>query len=187
MKRIVLALFLGGTIACSGDRAASTPSGPSVPQGGLGIRGRASPFTAVGSGEWARGTSAAPGTAVVMGSIDKEAIRKTILDHAPEVRDCYEERLAADPRLEGKITVKWVVGPDGRASSPQVDGAQTTLASEDVARCVMERIVTWQFPRPVGGGIAVIAYPWVLRSAAGSPVSRGRGSLTESNRECELE
>jgi hypothetical protein len=30
---------------------------------------------------------------------------------------------------------------------------------------MMDRIVTWQFPKPKGGGYAVVTYPWILRSA----------------------
>jgi hypothetical protein len=29
----------------------------------------------------------------------------------------------------------------------------------------MSRIVTWDFPKPKGGGIAIVTYPWILRSS----------------------
>jgi hypothetical protein len=32
---------------------------------------------------------------------------------------------------------------------------------------MMSRITSWQFPKPKGGGIAVITYPWILRSSGG--------------------
>jgi hypothetical protein len=31
--------------------------------------------------------------------------------------------------------------------------------------CMRSRIQSWQFPKPKGGGIAVITYPWILRSS----------------------
>jgi hypothetical protein len=30
---------------------------------------------------------------------------------------------------------------------------------------MMDRIQSWQFPKPKGGGVAVITYPWILRSS----------------------
>jgi hypothetical protein len=32
---------------------------------------------------------------------------------------------------------------------------------------MMARIQSWEFPKPKGGGMAVITYPWILRSAGG--------------------
>ncbi|MGC3998109.1 MAG: AgmX/PglI C-terminal domain-containing protein [Anaeromyxobacter sp.] len=88
-----------------------------------------------------------------------------IQDHAAQIRYCYENQLALNPRLQGKVSIKWVINADGSASSPQVDGSATTLEDAKVHECMMSRIVSWQFPKPKGGGIAVITYPWILRSS----------------------
>jgi hypothetical protein len=30
---------------------------------------------------------------------------------------------------------------------------------------MLSRIQSWAFPKPKGGGFAIITYPWILRSA----------------------
>jgi hypothetical protein len=32
---------------------------------------------------------------------------------------------------------------------------------------MLARIQSWQFPKPKGGGVAVITYPWILRTPGG--------------------
>ena len=108
------------------------------------------------------------GNATVMGSIDKELIRKVIQDHAAQIRYCYEQQLAINPRLQGKVSIKWIIQADGSATNPQVDESATTLDDGKVHECMMSRITSWQFPKPKGGGIAVITYPWILRASGNS-------------------
>ncbi len=103
----------------------------------------------------------------VRGSVDKELIRKVIQDHAAQIRYCYEQQLAINPRLQGKVTITWTIEGDGSATNPKVDGSATTLADSRVRECMMSRITSWTFPRPMGGGVAIITYPWILRSSGG--------------------
>ena len=105
------------------------------------------------------------GDAVVMGSIDKELIRKVIQEHASQIRYCFEQQLALNPRLQGKVAIKWIIQADGTATNPQVEASATTLENAQVHECMMSRITSWQFPKPKGGGIAVINYPWILRAS----------------------
>ena len=35
----------------------------------------------------------------------------------------------------------------------------------NVGECIMSRIKTWEFPKPKGGGMAIVTYPWILRSS----------------------
>jgi hypothetical protein len=99
-----------------------------------------------------------------MGSVDRELIRRVIQEHAAQIRYCYEQQLALNPKLQGKVAITWVIQADGSATSAKVDGA-TTLQDDKIHRCMMERITSWQFPKPKGGGVAVITYPWILRSS----------------------
>jgi hypothetical protein len=112
-----------------------------------------------------RNISVATGPSTVMGSIDKELIRKVIQDHASQIRYCYEQELALNPRLQGKVAIKWVIHAEGTASDAQVEPGATTLDNDRVQQCMMSRITSWQFPKPKGGGVAVITYPWIFRSS----------------------
>jgi len=102
----------------------------------------------------------------ILGAIDPELIRKVIRENASQVRYCYEQELTLNPKLEGKVAIRWQIGPDGMASNCMVH-SDTTLMSEKVQQCIMSRIVTWQFPKPKGGGIAIVTYPWILRTSGG--------------------
>jgi hypothetical protein len=163
---------LGG-LGIRGSGKGGGGSGETIGIGAVGTKGRGGGYAGYGTGvgglgkKGDRDVNVATGTAVVMGSIDKELIRKVIQDHAAQIRYCYEQQLAINPKLQGKVSIKWIINGDGSATSPQVDGPATTLEDGKVHDCMMSRITSWQFPKPKGGGIAVITYPWILRSSGG--------------------
>jgi hypothetical protein len=165
--------FGAGGLGIRGSGSGGGGAGETIGIGGVGTKGRGGGLGSYGTGvgglgkKGDRDVSIATGTAQVMGSIDKELVRKVIQDHAAQIRYCYEQQLAINPRLAGKVSIKWVINGDGSASSPQVDGGATTLEDAKVHDCMMSRITSWQFPKPKGGGIAVITYPWILRSSGG--------------------
>jgi FHA domain len=166
---------LGG-LGIRGSGSGGGGQGETIGIGAVGTKGRGGGLGSYGTGvgglgkKGDRDVNISTGTAVVMGSVDKELIRKVIQDHAAQIRYCYEQQLAVNPRLQGKVSVKWVINGDGSASNAQIDGSGTTLDDGKVHDCMMARITSWQFPKPKGGGIAVITYPWILRSAgAGAP------------------
>lgn len=100
------------------------------------------------------------------GAIEKGALQKVIQSHQGEIVKCYEERLSHDPRLAGKVTMRWVVQANGGVGEVKVADA-TTLEDHALHECMKARIATWRFPRPAGGGTAVVTFPWVFRSRGG--------------------
>ncbi len=161
---------LGG-LGIRGSGTGGGGQGETIGIGAVGTKGRGGGLGSYGTGvgglgkKGDRDVNVATGPATVMGSIDKELIRKVIQDHAAQIRYCYETQLAINPRLQGKVSVKWIINGDGSASSPQIDHSATTLEDAKVHECMMSRITSWAFPKPKGGGIAVITYPWILRSS----------------------
>lgn len=105
-------------------------------------------------------TTKAPGPPVAM---DKARIREAIRSHAAEIRACYERELVLDPKLEGKVTLRWIIREDGSATHASIDTAGTTLPNGRVPECMISHLRAWRFASPAGGGMAVITYPWVLR------------------------
>ena len=98
---------------------------------------------------------------------DPELIRKVIRDHADQVRYCYEQQLTLNPKLGGKIAIKWQINADGHASATIFD-SNVPVDSDgmrNVGECIMSRIKSWEFPKPKGGGMAIVTYPWILRSS----------------------
>ncbi|HEX9307064.1 MAG TPA: adventurous gliding motility protein GltG [Anaeromyxobacter sp.] len=161
---------LGG-LGIRGSGSGGGGQGETIGIGAVGTKGRGGGLGSYGTGvgglgnKGDRDVNISTGTAVVMGSVDKELIRKVIQDHAAQIRYCYEQQLAVNPRLQGKVAIKWVINGDGSASNAQIDHSGTTLEDAKVHECMAARITSWAFPKPKGGGIAVITYPWILRSS----------------------
>jgi FHA domain-containing protein len=160
-----------GGLGVRGTGTGGGGAGETVGIGGIGTKGRGGGLGGYGQGvgglgrKTDRDVAITAGNATVIGSIDKELIRAVIKEHAQQIRFCYEEQLAVNPKLAGKVVIRWTIDADGNASNASVDGSGTSLSDDKVHQCMMARIVSWQFPKPKGGGIAVITYPWILRAA----------------------
>ncbi len=98
--------------------------------------------------------------AQVKGSLDKDIIRRIVRAHINEVRYCYNQGLARDPNLKGRVAVQFTIGPTGKV--PVAVVAQSSLKDKNVANCVAKAVKRWKFPKPPGGGNAVVTYPFVL-------------------------
>jgi len=139
---------------------------------GIGGGGSAAGLGSVGSvGSGASGYGSSSGTfgarrsvgrvatpkVTVMGSLDRSFIQKTIRRHLNAIRYCYQRALPKNPTLEGKLSVKLVIGEDGSVQSATV--ATSTLDDESVEQCVVRRFRRMVFPAPAGDGTIVVTYP----------------------------
>ena len=106
-----------------------------------------------------------PGKTTVVGSLSREEIERVIKRHENEILFCYKSELNKDPNLYGKVAVNFTIDGAGAISDAQV--AQTTMNNSNVEQCMLSRIRRWKFPEPKGGGVVVVTYPWILRSAEG--------------------
>jgi outer membrane biosynthesis protein TonB len=95
----------------------------------------------------------------IAGSLSKEVIRRTIGRHVNEVRFCYEQRLNARPDLQGRVSVKFIIGPSGVVRAAVV--AESDLADATTEQCIASAVQRWTFPAP-NGGLVVVNYPFVL-------------------------
>jgi hypothetical protein len=96
----------------------------------------------------------------VTGEIDPELIRKVVHDHRAQIRACYELELNQKPKLAGKVTSAWTIDSNGVVTESHV--AESTLGDKNVERCVTNRIKTWRFPLPKGGGEVFVTYPFLF-------------------------
>lgn len=102
-----------------------------------------------------------PSEVTIVG-MDKELIRQVIHQHRNEVRYCYELELTRNPNLQGKTSVKFVINGSGGVSTSQV--VESTVKSSALETCVAGKVRLWQFPKPPGGGQAIVTYPFVFRA-----------------------
>lgn len=120
------------------------------------------PETEALGGLGAKALRVTPGAALPPGSLDKAVIQKIIRDANKRIRYCYEKQLLKQPTLEGKVTISFLIGPDGKviSATPQPPGLEPTLDS-----CVAGVIATLTFPPPSGGGKVTVKYPFHFRPA----------------------
>jgi TonB family protein len=83
-----------------------------------------------------------------------------------QVRACHERAFkdaAGSP--SGKVELSFTLGEEGRALD--VTTRVNSTGSEQLARCLEQRVAEWRFPRPVGGA-KTYQFPFVFLSAAPS-------------------
>jgi TonB family protein len=101
-----------------------------------------------------------PGVADVRGSLDKEIIRRIIHRHLNEVRFCYEEQLAHQPHLGGRVGVQFTISGRGQVITSVLQSS--TLANRAVETCTVNAVRRWEFPQPQGGGLVMVSYPFLF-------------------------
>ncbi|MBM4779499.1 MAG: adventurous gliding motility protein GltG [Archangiaceae bacterium] len=161
---------LGG-LGLRGSGSGGGGLGDTIGIGGIGTRGRGGGTGGYGSGVGVLGgkkdvdigiTSSEP---TVMGSLDKELIRKVIHANRGQIRFCYESQLNRFPKLDGKVAVKFVISASGAVATSSV--AQSTVGNAELEACVAGRVRTWMFPKPKGGGVVVVTYPFIFKQSGG--------------------
>lgn len=100
------------------------------------------------------------GEAIAQGALDPEVCQAEVLRHLEEIRACYQQGLASQPGLSGKLEVKFVIDKDGAVSSAMTKAS--TLEAPEVEACINLAFMRFTFPPPSGGDLVVVAYPFVF-------------------------
>ena len=79
------------------------------------------------------------------GNMDKDIIRRVVRAHINQIRHCYNQGLARDPNLRGRVAIQFSIGPTGRVPSAVV--AQETIGDRNTANCMAKAVRRWKFPR----------------------------------------
>jgi hypothetical protein len=90
------------------------------------------------------------------GRLPPAAIQQIVRSHYGAFRSCYESALAKDPRMEGRLTVRFVIDAEGRVTNPGIP--ENSLPDCDAVRCVRDHFRPLTFPKPEGG-IVTVLYP----------------------------
>lgn len=128
-----------------------------------GGRGRIGPGEGTGLGDRvSRTPQVGTREPITVGAIDKSLIDRVVKQHLSRIKFCYERELPRNPKLAGKLNVKFTIGKDGKVSSASF--ATNTLNNATVESCVQERFLRMSFPEPKGGGFVLVRYPLVFNS-----------------------
>jgi hypothetical protein len=108
-------------------------------------------------GEEARAFTASE---AVRGRLAPDVIRRIVRASYGVFRGCYERGLATNPKLEGRVTVRFVIQRGGSVSD--VTNAGSDVPSDEVIQCVLKGFAGLRFPPP-RGGIVTVQYPIMLQ------------------------
>ncbi len=105
-------------------------------------------------------TRIVPGRTIIKGSLSKEEIGRVIRRNLARFKYCYEKQLNSNPNLSGKISIYFTIAPTGSVARASV--RETSMNSANVEACTVKVMRSLKFPKPRGGGIVVVTYPFVF-------------------------
>ena len=106
-----------------------------------------------------------PAMAQVRGGLDKEIVRRVVRQHLNEIRFCYEQSLVRQPTLAGRVVAAFTIAPTGRVLVAALQSS--SLGAPAAEACIVAATRRWEFPRPAGGGLVAVSYPFQLSPAGG--------------------
>lgn len=125
---------------------------------GLGTFGTLPNGSGIGLGA-SRVPSVRQGATTVNGRLPPEVIQRIVRQNFGRFRLCYENGLRNDPKLAGRVTVKFVIDRSGAVSSAADGGSE--LTDKGVIACVVRGFSNMNFPQPEGG-IVTVVYPLIF-------------------------
>lgn len=95
----------------------------------------------------------------VRGRLAPERIRSVVVEHLELFAKCYDEGRRASPKLQGKVTVKFEIDPNGIVTKSA--DARSDLPDAVVVQCVVDAYRTLRFPKP-DGGVVTVYFPLIF-------------------------
>lgn len=99
------------------------------------------------------------------GGLDRAVIDQIVRRRQDRIRLCYERQLNFAPKLAGKVTVHFTIGKEGEVLKTNI--VEDTMKNQAVRDCISSEVKTWTFPRPSGGTLVEVDYPFVFESGGG--------------------
>ena len=98
------------------------------------------------------------------GGLPKDVIGRIIRRHWAQIKHCYEKALAKNSDLSGKVVARFSIDPDGNAKNITLscsDGMQ----NEQMLKEMKEVLSNIPYPKPKGGGLVDVTYPFIFTVA----------------------
>jgi len=99
------------------------------------------------------------GSTIVNGRLPSEVIQRIVRQNYGRFRLCYENGLRGNPSLQGRVSVRFVIGRDGSVSN--VSNSGSDMPDQAVTQCVVRSYYGLSFPEPENG-IVTVVYPIVF-------------------------
>ena len=108
-------------------------------------------------------TSVVGGQANVRGSLTPAAVERVIRHHLDDIECCYGTELTNQPDLSGRVTIQFTIAASGAILASVVQSS--TINNPHTEICIAQVLRRWAFPKPQGGGIVIVSYPFDLAPA----------------------
>jgi hypothetical protein len=105
------------------------------------------------------GPSLRQGATSVNGRMPPEVIQRIVRQNFGRFRLCYEAGLRKNPRLQGRVTTKFVIDASGSVATATDAGSD--LPDPGVVACVVRSFGGLSFPQPEGG-TATVTFPVIF-------------------------
>lgn len=89
-----------------------------------------------------------------------EVIAATVKEHRKDARACYEKGAKQVPGLKGDLVVHFVLKPNGKVKSAELNKERSTITEPSVVSCVIDVITAIEFPRSSRGMETSVNYPF---------------------------
>jgi hypothetical protein len=96
------------------------------------------------------------GAITTNGRLPPEVIQRIVRQNAGRYIFCYQNALRTNPNLEGRVTVRFVIGRDGSVQVASDGGSD--IPDTGVRQCVVSSFANLSFPQPDNGMVTVV-YP----------------------------
>ena len=90
------------------------------------------------------------------GRLPAEVIQRIVRLNSGRYINCYQAALRTNPSLEGRVTVRFVIGRDGSVQVASDGGSD--IPDTSVRQCVVSSFTNLSFPAP-DGGLVTVVYP----------------------------
>lgn len=98
----------------------------------------------------------------ISGELDENTIKTYIRRYLSGIKWCYQDRLQANRKLGGKLTLAFTILPNGGVHDPRA--ANSTLGDAVLESCITNKMSRWKFPAPKDGGVVEVGYPLILKT-----------------------
>ena len=98
------------------------------------------------------------GQPTTLGDLDKAIIRRSVTRNIQKLKYCYEKALVTKSKLAGTVLTKFAIDANGVVAKCEASGVDPLVAT-----CIADVIKGIEFPKPEGGDVVLVTYPFTFR------------------------
>ena len=93
----------------------------------------------------------------------RSELQSAIRSAMPDVKSCYDQALAQNPKLGGRLVAKLHLVADGhRGRVTEVDLPESGTSDAFMDACVLSKLANTDFPAPVNPNGMTVTYPFTF-------------------------